>query len=298
MALDPPKKNPGLRHAVRVKDDFSGRILNLWTTALGLQFYSFNMLKMSVEKGVEPRDSLLLGTSLTGNQTIISMNGTFALGFFSPNGTNNWYIGIWFALISDKTVVWVANREIPVRGASGVLNFSIDGRLRLFDLQGRTIWSSDNILKASRALMSESLAESSSILHGTGRFRTLVIVLPSSVAVIVVLVMLTLFIRQTSRRRPDKCADEVPNLLRTFTYKELQIATKNFRHKLGKGAFGSVFKGTLPDNTIVAVKKLKGSGQAEKQFHAEISTIGNIQHVNLVRLRGFCTNGSRRLLVY
>ncbi|KAH9309557.1 hypothetical protein KI387_037468, partial [Taxus chinensis] len=51
MALDPPKKNPGLRHVVRVKDDFSGRILNLLTTAPGLQFYSSNMLKTTVGKG-------------------------------------------------------------------------------------------------------------------------------------------------------------------------------------------------------------------------------------------------------
>ncbi|KAH9315253.1 hypothetical protein KI387_023880, partial [Taxus chinensis] len=51
MALDSPKKNPGLRHAVRVKYDFSGRILNLWTTASGLQFYISNMLKTIVGKG-------------------------------------------------------------------------------------------------------------------------------------------------------------------------------------------------------------------------------------------------------
>ncbi|KAH9304217.1 hypothetical protein KI387_008621, partial [Taxus chinensis] len=50
MALDPPKKNPGLRHVVRVKDDFSGRILNLWTTSLSLQFYSSNMMKTTMGK--------------------------------------------------------------------------------------------------------------------------------------------------------------------------------------------------------------------------------------------------------
>ncbi|XP_059064866.1 G-type lectin S-receptor-like serine/threonine-protein kinase At2g19130 [Cryptomeria japonica] len=91
---------------------------------------------------------------------------------------------------------------------------------------------------------------------------------------------------------------DLPASLRTFTYKELQIATNNFRDKLGKGAFGSVFKGALLDNTLVVVKKLEGSTQVEKQFRAEISTIGNIQHVNLVQLCGFCTEGSERLLVY
>ncbi|GJY84703.1 G-type lectin S-receptor-like serine/threonine-protein kinase [Tanacetum coccineum] len=73
-----------------------------------------------------------------------------------------------------------------------------------------------------------------------------------------------------------------------FAYRDLQIATKNFSEKLGGGGFGSVFKGVLSDSTIVAVKKLESVSQGEKQFRSEISTIGNIQHVNLVRFRGFC----------
>ncbi|KAJ4975263.1 hypothetical protein NE237_000369 [Protea cynaroides] len=83
-----------------------------------------------------------------------------------------------------------------------------------------------------------------------------------------------------------------------FSYRDLQIATKNFSDKLGGGGFGSVFKGTLPNSTVVAVKKLEGVGQGEKQFRTEVSTIGTIQHVNLVRLLGFCSEGTKRLLVY
>ncbi|XP_010268917.1 PREDICTED: G-type lectin S-receptor-like serine/threonine-protein kinase At2g19130 isoform X2 [Nelumbo nucifera] len=83
-----------------------------------------------------------------------------------------------------------------------------------------------------------------------------------------------------------------------FGYRDLQNATKNFSEKLGGGGFGSVFKGTLPDGAIIAVKKLEGLHQGEKQFRTEVSTIGAIQHVNLVRLRGFCSEGTRRLLVY
>uniref|UniRef100_A0A0D6QT17 Receptor-like serine/threonine-protein kinase n=1 Tax=Araucaria cunninghamii TaxID=56994 RepID=A0A0D6QT17_ARACU len=86
--------------------------------------------------------------------------------------------------------------------------------------------------------------------------------------------------------------------LAVFSYRELQVATKNFSERLGGGGFGSVFKGTLADKTQVAVKKLEGLSQGEKQFRMEVSTIGTIQHVNLVRLRGFCSEGSSRLLVY
>ncbi|WOG83047.1 hypothetical protein DCAR_0102221 [Daucus carota subsp. sativus] len=83
-----------------------------------------------------------------------------------------------------------------------------------------------------------------------------------------------------------------------FGYKDLQTATKNFSEMLGKGGFGSVYKGTLPDSTVIAVKKLEGVSQGEKQFRNEISTIGNIQHINLVHLRGFCSQGNKKLLVY
>lgn len=84
----------------------------------------------------------------------------------------------------------------------------------------------------------------------------------------------------------------------TFKYSDLQFLTKNFSEILGAGAFGSVFKGVLPDTTTMAVKKLEGLRQGEKQFRAEVSTIGTIHHINLIRLLGFCSEGTKRLLVY
>uniref|UniRef100_A0A0D9WGJ7 Receptor-like serine/threonine-protein kinase n=1 Tax=Leersia perrieri TaxID=77586 RepID=A0A0D9WGJ7_9ORYZ len=86
--------------------------------------------------------------------------------------------------------------------------------------------------------------------------------------------------------------------LATFKYSDLQLITKGFSEKLGSGSFGSVFKGVLPDKTVVAVKKLEGLHQGEKQFRAEMSTIGTIHHIHLVRLLGFCSHGTQRMLVY
>ncbi|GLJ28306.1 hypothetical protein SUGI_0556370 [Cryptomeria japonica] len=546
---------------------------------------------------IDREDTLPMGTALTANQTLLSKNGTFALGFFSPNNTNNWYIGIWYAKISEKTIVWVANRENPLRKMPGVLKLSRDGYLRLYDLQGRSVWTSDNSLKASWATMLESgnlvmvgtragniseivwesfqhpvdtwlpgmkmwkgmkltswksssdpapgpfsfqmdpspgktqlllisnnrsqysstgewngeyfanmpgyalagsyvkvefvifspstmycsfttssmimgrailekngllrgyymiqngawmldgfvprdqcnvcgVCGANAVCNGYARLSTNVegnanvtctclqgfrpknshawdsqeywlsgcvhrsplqcsltnstdgflevkgkhladdkaipyskeqtlsgcqhaclnncscmafwlssssppvcrlwfgdfmnvrdcpgrrsfylrlaaselrgstskprnksiglhILLPGGAAALGLVLVLAVFIMWKRGRMLTE--DDVPTSLRTFTFRKLQVATNNFRHKLGSGSFGSVFKGTLPDNTLVAVKELKSSAQAEKQFRAEITTIGNIHHVNLVRLLGFCAERSRRLLVY
>eukprot|EP01018_Ginkgo_biloba_P040743 Gb_24274 [translate_table: standard] len=83
-----------------------------------------------------------------------------------------------------------------------------------------------------------------------------------------------------------------------FSYKQLQQSTGNFRQKVGSGGFGTVYKGTLPNRSIVAVKQLEGIEQGEKQFRMEVATIGSTHHLNLVRLIGFCSEGRHRLLVY
>ncbi|PPD79228.1 hypothetical protein GOBAR_DD23844 [Gossypium barbadense] len=83
-----------------------------------------------------------------------------------------------------------------------------------------------------------------------------------------------------------------------FTYNDLRVATNNFSVKLGHGGFGSVYRGILADGTQIAVKKLESIGQGKKEFRAEVGIIGSIHHVHLVRLKGFCAEGSYRLLAY
>jgi serine/threonine protein kinase len=83
-----------------------------------------------------------------------------------------------------------------------------------------------------------------------------------------------------------------------FTYQELRVATWDFEKKLGGGGFGSVFEGILENGEKIAVKRLDALGQGEKEFLAEVKTIGSIHHVNLARLIGFCAAKLHRLLVY
>jgi hypothetical protein len=117
-----------------------------------------------------------------------------------------------------------------------------------------------------------------------------------SVAAVLLGLFVVVILRR--RRRAVGTGKTVEGSLVAFGYRDLQNATKNFSDKLGGGGFGSVFKGTLSDSTVIAVKKLESISQGEKQFRTEVSTIGTIQHVNLVRLRGFCSEGAKKLLVY
>lgn len=83
-----------------------------------------------------------------------------------------------------------------------------------------------------------------------------------------------------------------------FTYAELEVATDNFSNVLGKGGYGTVYKGYLRDQTPVAVKRIDRISEGEEKFWAEVTIICTIHHLNLVRTRGFCTQGEHRLLVY
>ncbi|KAI9395676.1 hypothetical protein POPTR_004G014636v4 [Populus trichocarpa] len=83
-----------------------------------------------------------------------------------------------------------------------------------------------------------------------------------------------------------------------FSYQELYVATDNFNERLGRGGFGSVFKGKLGDGTQIAVKRLEKRGQGMSAFLAEAEAIGSLHHFNLVRLIGFCAEKSSRLLVF
>ncbi|KAM0838563.1 hypothetical protein ACQ4PT_060897 [Festuca glaucescens] len=90
--------------------------------------------------------------------------------------------------------------------------------------------------------------------------------------------------------------------LKRFAWRELQLATDNFSEKnvLGQGGFGKVYKGALPDGTKIAVKRLTDyeSPGGEAAFLREVELISVAVHRNLLRLVGFCTTQTERLLVY
>ncbi|ESQ48682.1 hypothetical protein EUTSA_v10019932mg [Eutrema salsugineum] len=89
--------------------------------------------------------------------------------------------------------------------------------------------------------------------------------------------------------------------LRKLTFAHLLEATNGFSadSMIGSGGFGDVYKAQLADGSVVAIKKLiQVTGQGDREFMAEMETVGKIKHRNLVPLLGYCKVGEERLLVY
>ncbi|WJZ98281.1 hypothetical protein VitviT2T_016818 [Vitis vinifera] len=91
-----------------------------------------------------------------------------------------------------------------------------------------------------------------------------------------------------------------PNL-QVFSFTTIKVATNNFssENKLGEGGFGPVYKGKLPKGQEIAVKRLsKTSHQGLEEFKNEVTLTATLQHVNLVKLLGFCTQREEKMLIY
>ena len=72
----------------------------------------------------------------TPGQTLVSMRKEFVLGFFSPGASSNRYVGIWHNDVSERRVVWVANRNNPLQDTSGILKFDNSSNLIVLDGRG------------------------------------------------------------------------------------------------------------------------------------------------------------------
>ncbi|KAE8668224.1 putative ENTH/VHS/GAT family protein [Hibiscus syriacus] len=84
-----------------------------------------------------------------------------------------------------------------------------------------------------------------------------------------------------------------------YSYTEILAMTNNLEHRLGQGEFGSVYKGQLlPKGCLVAVRLLAESKISEENFINQVSSLGKIEHASVVKLVGFCSQGSKRALVY
>ncbi|KAL5737870.1 hypothetical protein ACOSP7_030631 [Xanthoceras sorbifolium] len=111
-----------------------------WTCCL---IFSFFCMQSSIV--VDAADSISQGQHITSSESIVSASKIFELGFFTLGNSTNYYLGIWYHKISPQTIVWVANRDQPVKSTSAVLTINNEGNLVIID--GRITYRvSDNTL--------------------------------------------------------------------------------------------------------------------------------------------------------
>ncbi|XP_008230911.1 PREDICTED: receptor-like protein kinase FERONIA [Prunus mume] len=122
-------------------------------------------------------------------------------------------------------------------------------------------------------------------------------------AILVLFCVLGFFV--FSRRRRDKDTDDDPfvpsGLCREFSLSEIKAATRNFNEGsiIGVGGFGHVYKGSIDQGTLVAIKRLKPeSQQGVPEFRAEIDVLSQLRHQHLVSLIGYCKDRREMILVY
>ncbi|RZC44014.1 hypothetical protein C5167_036963 [Papaver somniferum] len=132
----------------------------------------------------------------------------------------------------------------------------------------------------------------------------IIVVVPSVITVLSIIIILY-FCENRRKKLPERKTPDIDEIQSSeslqYKFSTISTATHNFSdaNKLGRGGFGTVYKGTLSDGQEIAVKRLsEHSGQGEEEFKNEVVLLAKLQHKNLVRLLGFCLDGDEKLLVY
>ncbi|XP_058198058.1 probable LRR receptor-like serine/threonine-protein kinase At5g48740 [Rhododendron vialii] len=126
-------------------------------------------------------------------------------------------------------------------------------------------------------------------------------------AILILLVVSLSVFFYTRRKRPEvtytaRAQSEMRNwniAAKLYSHKEIKAATNKFKEVIGRGSFGTVYLGKLPDGKLVAVKvRFDNSQLGADSFMNEVSLLSQIRHQNLVSLEGFYHESKQQILVY
>ncbi|KAK9947387.1 hypothetical protein M0R45_003015 [Rubus argutus] len=155
------------------------------------------------------------------------------------------------------------------------------------------------------------LAQEEESAHGNKRRLLLIIFLPITLIVILIALLVCYlqrellktkgkkFLRKLSRS--ESALNSGSSHLQAFSFSTIKAATNNFsrENQLGEGGFGPVYKGKLRKGQEIAVKRLsKTSTQGLEEFRNEVTLTARLEHVNLVRVLGFCIKKEEKMLIY
>ncbi|CAF2055318.1 unnamed protein product, partial [Brassica oleracea var. botrytis] len=120
-------------------------------------------------------------------------------------------------------------------------------------------------------------------------------------SVVMIIIMVAVIVRAKNARKIDWSGENIEEIvmLKHYSYARVKKMTNSFANALGKGGFGTVYKGKLPDgNQDLAVKILKESKGNGEEFINEVASMSRTSHVNIVSLLGFCYEGNKRAIIY
>ncbi|KAJ8761558.1 hypothetical protein K2173_004334 [Erythroxylum novogranatense] len=105
------------------------------------------------------RDTISINQMLKDGEVLISNEGKFVLGFFTPGNSNRRYLGIWYQKVPGQIVVWIANRDSPFNDSSAVLSLNKYGNLVLYDSSEpeASLWSTNVTAEASDSRVAQLL---------------------------------------------------------------------------------------------------------------------------------------------
>ncbi|KAK7271446.1 hypothetical protein RJT34_27366 [Clitoria ternatea] len=184
--------------------------------------------------------------SLQGNQTLVSAGGTFEAGLFNIGNSQSQYFGIWYKSISPRTIVWVANRDVPVQSSEAIVTLTDQGNLVIVDGSKGAVWTS-NISR---------IAEKPN-RRGTKRSfdKQKLVGALAGVAIFIILLGLATFTYMKRKKLAKrgvlkifhwkyKREKEDVELSTIFVFSTISSATNHFSdiNKLGEGGFGPVYK--------------------------------------------------------
>lgn len=118
-------------------------------------------------------DSITSNHPIRDGDVLVSGRQIFALGFFSPGNSRYRYVGIWYYRVPEKTVVWVANRDNPINGTSGILTIDSNGGLVIYgENQKSPIWSANVSASLANSSVAKLLDVGNLVLYGNDRSQS------------------------------------------------------------------------------------------------------------------------------
>ncbi|XP_055822866.1 G-type lectin S-receptor-like serine/threonine-protein kinase At1g11330 [Solanum dulcamara] len=183
------------------------------------------------------------------------------------------------------------------------------------DISGDTNWNS--VLSHAASQEADGMTEGGIVNKKKKLNRLVIILVPIGAVLILILLLLIIWCHRRrqvlkfqelernqrnnmeSKNKARKSGDN--SNLQDFSFDEMKEATNNFsfENKLGEGGYGPVYEGKLRNGEKIAVKRLsETSSQGLEEFENEVILTAKLQHINLVKVVGFCIENEEKMLIY